>query len=117
MPYRVCPFCEATCGPTVEVEGRKVASIRGDDADVLSRGFVCPKGAALAQLDEDPDRLRQPLMRRGSELVPASWAEAFAEIERRLPPLLAAKGNDAVAVYLGNPSVHNLSLGIYGQVL
>jgi anaerobic selenocysteine-containing dehydrogenase len=117
LHFRVCPFCEATCGLAVEVEGREVKSIRGDEADVLSRGFVCPKGAALSQLDKDPDRLRQPLVRRGGEHVPVSWDEAFAEIERRLPPLLAARGNDAVAVYLGNPTVHNLSLGLYGQAL
>jgi len=117
MPYRICPFCEATCGLALEVEGREVKSVRGDAADVLSRGFVCPKGAALVQLDRDPDRLRQPLVRRGGKLVPASWDEAFAEVEQRLMPIIAARGNDGVGVYLGNPTVHNISLGLYGQVL
>jgi anaerobic selenocysteine-containing dehydrogenase len=84
---------------------------------VFSAGFLCPKAAALAQLDEDPDRLRQPLVRRDGQLVPATWDEAFAEVERRLLPIIAEHGNDAVAVYLGNPNVHNLSLTVYGQVL
>ena len=115
--YRICPFCEATCGLVLEVDGREVKSVRGDDADVLSRGFVCPKGAALPQLDSDPDRLRRPLLRRGGTHIEVSWEEAFAEIERRLPPIVGAHGADAVGVYLGNPNVHNLSLAIYGQVL
>ena len=115
--YRICPFCEATCGLEITIEGREVATIRGDDADVFSHGFICPKGVALAQLDQDPDRLRAPLVRRDGRLVAVSWDEAFAEVERRLQPIVAAHGADAVAVYLGNPNVHNLSLGIYGQAL
>lgn len=114
---RICPLCEATCGLEITVEGRHATAIRGDEADVFSAGFLCPKAAALAQLDADPDRLRQPLVRRGGQLVPVSWDEAFAEVERRLLPIIAEHGNDAVAVYLGNPNVHNLSLAIYGQVL
>ena len=115
--YRICPLCEATCGLELTVEGRRVTAIRGDDADVFSQGFICPKGVALAQLDQDPDRLRQPLRRRNGRFEPTSWDDAFAEIERRLTPIIAAHGADAVAVYLGNPNVHNLSLTLYGQAL
>lgn len=115
--FRICPLCEATCGLEITVHGRRATAIRGDAADVFSAGFLCPKAAALAQLDEDPDRLRLPLVRRNGQLVPASWDEAFAEVERRLLPIIAEHGSDAVAVYLGNPNVHNLSLTVYGQVL
>jgi anaerobic selenocysteine-containing dehydrogenase len=115
--YRICPLCEATCGLELHIRGREVEAIRGDRADVLSRGFVCPKGAALAQLHNDPDRLRQPHLRRAGAWVPVSWDDAFAEIERRLPPLVSSHGPDAVAVYLGNPNVHSMSLSIYGRVL
>ncbi len=80
----------------------------------LSRGFICPKAYGVKQLHEDPDRLRTPLVRRDGELVEATWDEAFAEIDRRLPPLLAEHGRDAVAVYLGNPNAHNLSALLYG---
>jgi anaerobic selenocysteine-containing dehydrogenase len=117
IAHRICPLCEATCGLEIAVDGRRVASIRGDREDVFSRGFVCPKGAALAQLDADPDRLRAPLVRRGGEHVTVSWDEAFAEIERRLAPIVAQHGNDAAALYIGNPTVHNMALSIYTQVL
>ena len=115
--YRTCPLCEAACGLEIVIRGRRVESIRGDDADVLSRGYICPKGPALKLLDADPDRLRTPLVRRGDRLEPAGWDEAFAEIERRLAPIVAADGRDAVGVYLGNPSVHSLSLALYSRVL
>src|SRR4030095_16710333 len=62
--YHQCTICEAACGLELEVSGREVVGIRGDAEDAFSRGFVCPKGAALRELDADPDRLRQPLVRR-----------------------------------------------------
>jgi anaerobic selenocysteine-containing dehydrogenase len=112
-----CPLCEATCGLSVTVDGNRVLGVRGDDADVFSHGFICPKGASLGALHHDPDRLRAPLVRRDGELVEVSWDEAFAEIDRRLTPIIAEHGRDAVAVYAGNPSVHNTSTSLYGPVL
>jgi anaerobic selenocysteine-containing dehydrogenase len=112
--YRTCPFCEATCGLEIETEGREVVSVRGDVDDVFSHGFICPKAYGVKQLHEDPDRLTTPLVRRDGELVEASWDEAFEEIDRRLAPLIAEHGKNAVAVYLGNPNAHNLSALIHG---
>src|SRR5918998_833543 len=116
LHYRTCPFCEATCGLEVETEGREVVSVRGDEQDVLSHGFICPKAFGLKQLHEDPDRLTTPLVRRDGDLVEATWDEAFDEIDRRLTPLLAEHGRNAVAVYIGNPNAHNLSSLAYGPV-
>ena len=59
-----CPLCEATCGLAITTRGREIVGIRGDDDDVFSRGFICPKAYALKELDADPDRLRTPLVRR-----------------------------------------------------
>ena len=114
--FRTCPFCEATCGLEIETEGRKVVSVRGDSEDVFSRGFICPKAYGIKELHEDPDRLTTPLIRRDGELVEASWDEAFEEIDRRLSPILADHGRNAVAAYIGNPNAHNLSALLYGPV-
>ena len=105
--YHQCTICEAACGLELEVSGREVVSIRGDAEDAFSRGFVCPKGAALRELDADPDRLRQPLVRRDGVHVPVSWDEAFEAIDRGLRPIIDQHGNDAVAFYLGNPGAHS----------
>jgi anaerobic selenocysteine-containing dehydrogenase len=115
--FRTCPLCEATCGLELSIAAGAVRSIRGDRDDVFSRGFICPKGTTLGHLHDDPDRLRRPLVRRDGELRPASWEEAFAEVARRLPAIVQAHGRDAVAVYLGNPTVHNLSGVLYSRVL
>ena len=111
--YRTCPLCEATCGLRITTRDREVIEIRGDREDVLSCGFLCPKAHALKELDADPDRLRQPRVRRGSAWHEVGWDEAFDEIARGLGPLLAASQRDAVGVYVGNPNAHNLSGLIY----
>jgi anaerobic selenocysteine-containing dehydrogenase len=115
--YRTCSLCEATCGLEIQTRGPEIVSIRGDEADPFSRGYLCPKGPALKHLHEDPDRLRQPMIRRGTRWERASWNEAFAEIDRRLPSIARTHGRDAVAVYLGNPSAHLLSLMLYPRAL
>jgi anaerobic selenocysteine-containing dehydrogenase len=114
---RTCPLCEATCGLRLELDGRDVVSVRGDADDVFSRGYLCPKGALFGQLEADPDRLTKPRIRRDGELVEAEWDEAFEEISRRLRPLVEEHGPDAVAVYLGNPNVHNLAGQLYVRPL
>jgi anaerobic selenocysteine-containing dehydrogenase len=111
--FRTCPFCEATCGLEVTTSDGEVVEVRGDDEDVLSHGFICPKAFGLKQLHEDPDRLTTPLIRRGDELVEATWDEAFAEIDRHISPILAEHGRNSVAVYIGNPNAHNLSALAY----
>src|SRR5438093_1464513 len=115
--YRTCPLCEATCGVEIETRGRPITSIRGDHQDPFSRGYICPKGPALKHVDTDPDRLRRPMIRRGTTWQEVGWDDAFAEIDRRLPALRARHGKDAVAVYLGNPSVHTLALTLYPRAL
>jgi anaerobic selenocysteine-containing dehydrogenase len=80
---------------------------------VFSHGFICPKGSTLRQLHEDPDWLRGPLVKRDGRFEPATWDEAFAEVERRLLPIAEQRGRDAVGIYLGNPNAHSLSALIF----
>jgi anaerobic selenocysteine-containing dehydrogenase len=115
--FVTCPLCEATCGLEITVNDGRIASVRGDKQDVFSNGFICPKGASLPALHEDPDRLRTPLIKRNGVFEDATWDEAFAEIDRRLPAIRNEHGTHAVAVYLGNPGAHNLGSLLYGRVL
>jgi anaerobic selenocysteine-containing dehydrogenase len=115
--FATCPLCEAGCGLELTLGGGGVSRVRGDADDVFSHGFICPKGASIGELHDDPDRLRAPLVRVGGELRPASWDEAFAEIDRRLNAIWDEHGRQALGVYLGNPSAHNLGSLVYGRVL
>ena len=119
--YRACNLCEAVCGLTITVEGGRVTDLRGDPLDPLSRGAICPKAAALTDLHADPDRLRTPVRREGNSWVSLEWDAALDLVAERLREVGERYGNDAVAVYLGNPTVHNsgtlLSVGGFLRTL
>ncbi|WP_326544934.1 molybdopterin-dependent oxidoreductase [Mycolicibacterium sp. ND9-15] len=110
---RICPLCEATCGLTLTIDDGRVTGARGDKDDVFSHGFICPKGASFAELDNDPDRLAQPLVRRDGVLTPATWEEAFAAVAQGLGGVIAEHGGASVGVYLGNPNAHTIAGGLY----
>lgn len=115
LHYRTCPLCEATCGLEISHRNGDVVRIRGDRDDVFSRGFICPKGSTLGKLDDDPDRVRTPLVKRDDRHVEVSWDEAFALIESKLEPIITEHGPNAVGVYLGNPNVHSMSGILYNR--
>ncbi len=111
--FRTCTLCEAMCGLKLELDGDRIVSVRGDEDDPFSQGYICPKGVAIGEVHHDPDRLRTPL-RRASDgsFAPIGWDEAFGLVEQRLLAVRASCGADAIAVYLGNPIIHN-----YGAIL
>ena len=115
--YRVCPLCEATCGLELTISSGAISGVRGDREDVFSKGFICPKGAAFDRLDNDPDRLRRPMVREGQRWREVSWDEAFAVVTAGLGGVVAAHGRQAVGIYLGNPNVHTLAGGLYAAGL
>jgi anaerobic selenocysteine-containing dehydrogenase len=115
LHHRACHLCEAICGLTLETtQGEDgslaITSIKGDPLDTFSRGHICPKAVALQDIQNDPDRLHQPMLRVGSEWQPIPWDDAFALVAERLAGIQARHGQNAVAVYQGNPSVHNYGL-------
>ena len=114
---RICPLCEATCGLTVTIDDGRLTGARGDRDDVFSHGFICPKGASLAELDNDPDRLTHPLVRRDGVLTEATWDEAFTAVAQGLRRIVDEHGGTAVGVYLGNPSAHTIAGALYPPLI
>ncbi|MCV2889303.1 molybdopterin oxidoreductase family protein [Ruegeria aquimaris] len=106
VQYRSCNICEAMCGLIVTHDGSDVLSIRPDPDDPLSRGHICPKAVALQDFRTDPDRVTKPLLKRGTDFEEISWDEAYDQAAERIRAVQAAHGQDAVAVYLGNPNAH-----------
>lgn len=113
---RTCPLCEAGCGLAVTVEDGAVTRIRGDMLDVFSHGYLCPKGSTLKQLHDDPDRLRQPLVRRDGRFEPVSWDEAWQVVADGLGAVIDEHGREALGAYVGNPNAHNLGALLYNRV-
>ena len=104
MPTRigVCNLCEAICGLELTIEGDgvgRVTAIRGNPADPLSRGYICPKGVSLADVHADPDRLRRPVRRVGdgpdAEWVEIGWDEALDRVADGLARAVNEHGRDA----------------------
>ncbi len=115
--FRACNLCEAICGLVIEVGDGEIRSIRGDRDDPFSSGHICPKAVALQDIHSDPDRLRRPMRRTGGDWEVIGWEEAFDEVAERIRAVQGQHGRDAVAVYLGNPNVHNWGSLLFGPPL
>jgi anaerobic selenocysteine-containing dehydrogenase len=102
-----CMLCEATCGIVAQVEGGRVTGIRGDLQDPFSRGHICPKAAAIPDVMEHPERIREPMRRVGDRWEPVSWEDALSEAAERIAAIQRAHGRNAVGLYAGNPTVHS----------
>ena len=124
--FRTCPLCEASCGLEItlrsdgsggEAGGEVVQRIRGDQLDVFSKGYICPKGSTLKHLHEDPDRLRMPMVKRDGEHVPVTWDEAWEVVAAGLGRVIERTGRESLAAYVGNPTAHSLSAMMFSRVL
>lgn len=114
--FRTCNLCEAMCGIVIEHDGSNVAGIHGDKEDSFSRGHICPKAVALADIHNDPDRLRVPMRRTSSGWEAMTWEAALDEVGARLNAVRDKHGRHAVAFYQGNPTVHNYGSLLFGQL-
>ena len=115
--FRTCTLCEAMCGIVISTDGPRVTDIRGDPDDPFSRGHICPKAVALQDVHDDPDRLRRPMRRNGTEWTEISWDEALDEAAARLTTIQREHGRDAVATYSGNPTVHSSGAMLFAPEL
>ncbi|AZG47690.1 molybdopterin-dependent oxidoreductase [Gordonia insulae] len=110
---RICPLCESCCGLMVELSGRAIVGVAPNPADLMSAGHSCAKGLGLGRIEGDPERIRTPLLRTADGgFREATWDEAFAEIERRLPAF-TVDDPGSCAIYHGNPAAHHLDATFY----
>jgi len=112
--YIACNLCEAICGLEIKLVNGQIKSIKGDKQDPLSKGHICPKGVALQDIYNDPDRLRSPIKKTAEGWQKISWSQAFDEVASGLKGVQKQHGRNAIAVYLGNPTVHNLEALLFG---
>jgi anaerobic selenocysteine-containing dehydrogenase len=105
-----CRICEPLCGMVATVEDGRITKLRPDPDHPLSHGYACPKGIAMAEIQNDPDRVVYPLRRvRDGEFERVSWEVALEDIAarlRRVPPA-------SVAWYMGNPGAFSYSHALW----
>jgi formate dehydrogenase major subunit len=81
----VCPYCAVGCGQLMHVRDGKLVNIEGNPDSPISRGNLCPKGAASYQLTVNPERRTKALHRKPGA---ADWEEI--DLERAMD-LIAQK--------------------------
>lgn len=95
-----CGYCGVGCAIELETEMGRVVAVNPSDVSDANIGNLCVKGRFGMDFIHHPDRLTQPLMRRGgkdSPLEPASWDEAIAFTAKRLNEVKAEHGAHALA--------------------
>jgi anaerobic selenocysteine-containing dehydrogenase len=112
-----CRICEPLCGMVATVEDGKLLSLRADKENPHSKGFCCAKGIAMAEVQNDPDRVLYPLKRVGGpgEFERVSWDEALDDIAHRLVRLRETHGPKSIAVHMGNPPYFSYSAVFWGK--
>jgi formate dehydrogenase major subunit len=82
----ICPYCGVGCGQLIFHADGKLISIEGDPESPISRGHLCPKGAASYELLTHPQRAKQVLYRapRASSWVPMDLENAMDLVAERV---------------------------------
>ena len=93
----ICPYCAVGCGQRVFVKDEKVIQVEGDPDSPISRGRLCPKGAASTQLVNGPARLDKVRYRRphGTEWEDLPLERAMEMIADRLIATRAARWQES----------------------
>ncbi|WP_320671777.1 molybdopterin-dependent oxidoreductase [Patulibacter defluvii] len=105
-----CRICEALCGLVATVEDGTVTKLRPDPQHPISQGFACPKGIAMPEVQNDPDRVLHPQRRRpDGRFERVTWEEAIADIGARLRAIRREHGSEALGFFLGNPLAFSYS--------
>jgi len=110
-PWResACILCSINCGIEVQLEGRRVARVRGDKRHPASQGYTCEKPARLDHYQNGRDRIATPL-RRGADggFEPIDWDTAIREVAERLVAIRDAHGGDKILYYGGGGQGNHL---------
>lgn len=102
----ICRFCLAHCPVLVDVEDGRVVGVRGDPEAPLFHGYTCPKGRALPEQHNHPERLLTSLVRRDDGThAPIASERAMDEIAAKVQGLLERHGPRSVALYVGTNSL------------
>ncbi len=105
-----CRICEPLCGMVATVTDGRVTKLRPDKEHPLSRGFACPKGIAMTEVQNDPDRVLHPQRRRpDGSYERIDWETALDEIGERLGAIKREHGGEAIGWYMGNPGAFSYS--------
>ncbi|HZQ58220.1 MAG TPA: NADH-quinone oxidoreductase subunit NuoG [Acidimicrobiales bacterium] len=96
-----CTSCAVGCRVSVESTTNRLTRKQGLDSEPVNQGWLCDRGRYDFGWANSEDRLTAPLVRRGDELVEASWGEALGAAAAELSDVITKHGPDAVGVIGG----------------
>lgn len=109
VAYSVCPHdCASACTLDIELESaQKIGRVHGSDANTYTAGVVCAKVARYAERVHHPDRLTQPLRRKGpksatstmADFEPISWDDALDIVAEKFIAAAQKHGPETVWLY------------------
>lgn len=109
IKHTFCRICEPACPLQAELDQEgEVVSLKPSPANPLG-GIPCNKGLNFLDVHNDPDRLNWPLKRKNDKIAASAefdrvdWDAALSEIAEKIQALQNEYGNNAVAIYAGNP--------------
>jgi Fe-S-cluster-containing dehydrogenase component len=85
-----CRECAAGCGVLLEVRDGRTFKVEGNPDHPLNRGALCSRGQASVQGLYNPDRYRQPMLRKNGALAPISWTQAITLLSQQLASVQSA---------------------------
>lgn len=92
-----CGYCGVGCSLEVLTGEDEVIAVVPDHEGPVNRGHACVKGRFAHGFLRSPERLTQPLLRRGGRLEPVGWDEALDHVARGMRAAMDDRGPDAVA--------------------
>ncbi|HTE63582.1 MAG TPA: NADH-quinone oxidoreductase subunit NuoG [Solirubrobacteraceae bacterium] len=94
----ICTYCPSQCNVELTVRDDRVMRVLARDHDEVDDGWLCDKGRFAYQSTHVDERITQPLVREGDQLMPASWEKALgaaaSALKRAGPKAAALAGGD-----------------------
>ncbi len=97
-----CAHCSNGCKTTLSVRNNEILRANNRDHSGFNGEFLCAKGRFAFDFTSNPERVRQPLVRRNGKLEQASWEDALEEVARRLKQVHGTHGGSAIGVIGSN---------------
>ena len=102
-----CTHCSNGCKTTLSVRNNEILRANNRDHSGINGEFLCGKGRFGFDFTSNPERIRQPLVRKNGKLEPASWEDALEEVARRLKQVKDQHGANAMGV-IGSNHTNNI---------
>ncbi|HET8923165.1 MAG TPA: NADH-quinone oxidoreductase subunit NuoG [Candidatus Acidoferrum sp.] len=102
----ICTHCSNGCKTTLSVRNHEILRSNNRDLSGINQDFLCVKGRFGFDFTRHPERIRQPLVRKGDKLNPVSWEEAAQAAATKLKAVYDAGGKDSIG-FIGSNRTSN----------